>query len=81
MKEDPKAKVQIQGNTCNIGTEEYNLAVGDRRAYSSKEFSVALGIDPSRVSTISCGEEKSRFPNIDESNRTLDPRDDFVVVP
>jgi peptidoglycan-associated lipoprotein len=81
MKENPNAKIQIQGNTCNIGTEEYNLALGDRRAYSPKEFMVALGIDPSRLTTISYGEEKPRGPNIDESNRSLNRRDDFVVVP
>ncbi len=49
-----QAKVQIQGNTCSIGTEEYNLAAGDRRAYSDKEF-LALRIDPSRLSTIATG--------------------------
>ena len=81
MKENPKAKVHIQGNTCNIGTEEYNLSVGDRRAYSGKEFLVDLRIDPSRLTTISYGKEKPRVPNIDESNRSLNPRGDFVVVP
>ncbi len=81
MKENPKAKIQIQGNTCNIGTEEYNLALGDRRAYSAKEFMVALGIDPSRLPTVSYGQEKPRVSNTDESNRSLNRRDDFVTVP
>jgi len=80
MKQNPPIKVQIQGNTCDIGTSEYNLALGDRRAVSAKEYLVALGIEASRLATISYGEEKPRAPNSDEANRSLNRRDEFVTV-
>ena len=80
MKQNPPIKVQIQGNTCDIGTSEYNLALGDRRAVSAKEYLVTLGIEASRLGTISYGEEKPRAPNSDEANRSLNRRDEFVTV-
>ncbi len=47
----------------------------------AKDFLAALGIDPSRLTTVSYGEEKPRVPNTDEGNRSLNRRDDFVAVP
>ena len=80
MKQNPPIKIQIQGNTCDIGTSEYNLALGDRRAVSAKEYLVTLGIEASRLANISYGEEKPRAPNSDEANRSLNRRDEFVTV-
>jgi peptidoglycan-associated lipoprotein len=80
MKQNPPIKVQIQGHTCDIGTSEYNLALGDRRAVSAKEYLVAMGIEAPRLATISYGEEKPRAPNSDEANRSLNRRDEFVTL-
>jgi peptidoglycan-associated lipoprotein len=80
MKKDPTARIRIQGNTCDIGTAEYNLALGDRRANSAKMYLEALGVDSSRLSTISYGEEKPMVPNTNEANRSMNRRDDFVMV-
>jgi len=80
MKQNPHIKIQIQGNTCDIGTSEYNLALGDRRAVSAKEYLAALGVEASRLATISYGEEKPRVPNSDEANRSLNRRDEFVTI-
>ncbi len=80
MKSESSSKVQIQGNTCDIGTSEYNLALGDRRAVAAKAYIAALGVDASRLTTISYGEEKPRVPNSDEANRSLNRRDDFAFV-
>jgi len=55
---NPNAKVVIQGHTDERGSEEYNLALGARRAQIVKRFLTALGVDPSRLQTISFGEEK-----------------------
>jgi peptidoglycan-associated lipoprotein len=77
MSKDPEAKIQIQGNTCDIGTAEYNLALGDRRASSAKIYLERLGIDSKRISTISYGEERPVVPNTDEANRSKNRRDDF----
>ena len=80
MKNNPDAKVQIQGNTCNIGTAEYNLALGEQRATSAKAYLERLGISGGRLSTISYGLERPRVPNTDEANRSLNRRDEFVPV-
>ena len=52
------AKVVIEGHCDNRGTNEYNLALGDRRAASTKAFLINLGVSPSRLVTISYGEER-----------------------
>jgi outer membrane protein OmpA-like peptidoglycan-associated protein len=80
MKNTPDAKIQIQGNTCNIGTSEYNLALGEQRAASAKTYLERLGISAGRLSTISYGLEKPRVPNTDEANRSLNRRDEFVSI-
>ena len=80
MKSNPQIKIQIQGNTCNIGTAEYNLALGEQRAISAKTYLEKLGIDGSRLSTISYGLEKPRVPNTDEVNRSQNRRDEFVLA-
>ena len=80
MKNNPDAKVQIQGNTCDIGTAEYNLALGEQRASSAKTYLERLGISGGRLSTISYGLEKPRVPNTDEANRSMNRRDEFVPV-
>ena len=80
MKNTPDAKIQIQGNTCNIGTSEYNLALGEQRATSAKTYLERLGISGGRLSTISYGLEKPRVPNTDEANRSLNRRDEFVSI-
>jgi peptidoglycan-associated lipoprotein len=78
MKSNPEVKIQIQGNTCNIGTAEYNLALGEQRAASAKEYLEQMGVDGGRLSTISYGFERPRVPNTDEANRSLNRRDEFV---
>lgn len=80
MNKDPNVKMQIQGNTCDIGTAEYNLALGDRRANSATRYLETLGVDSTRLSTISYGEEKPRVPNTDEANRSQNRRDEFVMA-
>ncbi len=77
MKSNPAVKIQVQGNTCNIGTAEYNLALGEQRAASAKKYLEELGVDGSRISTISYGLERPRVPNTNEANRSLNRRDEF----
>ncbi len=48
----------IEGHCDERGTREYNLALGERRANSVKEFLVSLGVEPGRVTTISYGKER-----------------------
>ena len=51
-------KVIIEGHCDERGTNEYNLALGERRANSAKDYIVNLGVEPSRLKTVSYGEEK-----------------------
>jgi peptidoglycan-associated lipoprotein len=80
MKKTEMAKIQIEGHTCDIGTNEYNLALGERRANSAKTYLEGLGVASSRVSTISYGEERPLVPNSDEANRSKNRRDEFVMA-
>ncbi len=69
------AHVQLTGHTDPRGTEEYNLALGDRRARAVQGFLSNLGVDRSRVTTRSMGEEMASGE--DESSWTRDRRVDF----
>jgi peptidoglycan-associated lipoprotein len=54
----PQVNVQVAGNTDDRGTEEYNLALGQRRANASRDYLVARGVAGSRISTISYGKDR-----------------------
>jgi peptidoglycan-associated lipoprotein len=54
----PQVKVLIAGNCDDRGTEEYNLALGSRRANAARDYLVARGVDPSRIQTISYGKDR-----------------------
>ncbi len=60
--------VRIEGHCDQRGTREYNLALGERRAYSVKNFLVSLGIEESRISVISYGKERPQSLNNDEES-------------
>jgi peptidoglycan-associated lipoprotein len=59
--------VTIEGHADERGTREYNLALGERRANAVKNYLVSLGVDPSRISTISYGKERPAVEGADES--------------
>lgn len=79
LRENPKARVTIEGHCDERGTSEYNLALGDRRAYSAKVFLVDLGIEESRLATISYGEERPIDSNSSEEAWAKNRRDHFVI--
>lgn len=58
LKDNPNVIAVIEGHCDERGTEQYNLALGDRRAHAAREYLIALGIDPRRLSQISYGEER-----------------------
>jgi len=79
LRQNPDATITIEGNCDERGTNEYNLALGDRRAESAKAFLVDLGINPARISTISYGEERPVDPRHNEEAWAKNRRDHFVV--
>ena len=58
MKANPSVTVNVEGHADERGTREYNLALGERRANSVKDYLAALGVNPARMKTISYGKER-----------------------
>ncbi len=79
LRERANSRVEVQGNTDERGTEEYNLALGMRRAETAKRYLIDLGISPSRLDTISFGEENPSVRGHSESAWAKNRRDDFVI--
>ena len=69
--------ITIEGNTDERGSEEYNLALGERRAMAVKRYLVDLGVPDSRLRTVSFGEAKPAVPGHDESAWRYNRRSDF----
>ena len=80
LKENKVARVRIEGNCDERGTNEYNMALGERRAISAKKYLMNLGIHEDRMHTISYGEEKPLLYGHDEYSWAQNRRDDFVMV-
>ncbi len=79
LRQRSNIRIEIQGNADERGTEEYNLALGMRRAENAKRYLVDLGISPSRIDTISFGEENPSVRGHSESAWAKNRRDDFVI--
>jgi outer membrane protein OmpA-like peptidoglycan-associated protein len=79
MRENPTLRIEVEGHTCNIGTAEYNLALGDRRANAVKDYLVSRGITADRLRTISYGEERPKYDNSREETRRLNRRAALTV--
>ena len=80
LKQNKAAKVRIEGNCDERGTNEYNMALGERRSINAKRYLVNLGIPSIRIHTISYGEEKPLLHGHDEYSWAQNRRDDFAVV-
>lgn len=72
-------RVRIEGNCDERGTNEYNMALGERRANSARDYLVNLGIDRNILTTVSYGEEKPVCTEHNESCWSKNRRVDFVV--
>lgn len=80
MRKHPAATIRIEGNCDEKGSNEYNLALGERRANSAKDYLTNLGISPDRLETLSYGEEKPLCFDLSEECWTKNRRADFVIV-
>jgi len=79
MQSVPGGAIVVEGNTDDRGTNEYNLALGERRAMAAKQYLVDLGVNASRIQTISYGEERPLFTGQDEESYSQNRRDDFIM--
>lgn len=76
----PDVMVKIEGHCDERGTVEYNLSLGDKRATSCKDYLVGLGIDASRISTISYGKEKPVDAGHNEAAWDKNRRCEFKII-
>jgi len=79
LKDNPSTNVIIEGNCDAQGTNEYNLALGERRAMNAQRYLIDLGVEDFRIRTISYGEERPLFTGMDEFDYSQNRRDDFVL--
>lgn len=80
MREFPSIRVRIEGHTDERGTQEYNLALGERRAKAAYEFLVLLGVNPNQLEIISYGKEKPVVEGSNEQAWSANRRDNFRVI-
>jgi len=80
LKQNPKVNSKIEGHCDERGTNEYNLALGERRALAARRYLISLGISPDRLFTISYGEERPAKEGHDESSWKYNRRDEFQAA-
>ncbi|HEY6136265.1 MAG TPA: peptidoglycan-associated lipoprotein Pal [Thermoanaerobaculia bacterium] len=80
LKKNPDFNLLIEGHCDERGTEQYNLALGDRRANQAKQFLMTLGVDAGRIRTVSYGEERPFDPGHDEAAWAKNRRAHLVLV-
>ena len=81
LKRNPGARIEIEGHCDDRGTNEYNLALGAKRAQAAKDYLATLGVSADRLSTISYGEEIPVCKEQNESCWSRNRRDRFVIIP
>jgi len=80
LKANTAAKLRIEGNCDERGTEEYNRSLGERRALAAREALTKQGIDPDRIQTQSFGKDKPAETGHDEAAWAKNRRDEFVLL-
>jgi peptidoglycan-associated lipoprotein len=73
-------RIRISGHADDRGSDEYNLALGNRRAAAAKRYLVSKGVQDSRIDVVSYGEERPVAPGADEASWQQNRRDEFEVV-
>jgi outer membrane protein OmpA-like peptidoglycan-associated protein len=79
MQADTTLRLTLEGHTCNIGTTEYNLALGERRSNAVRDYLTSRGIGADRLNTVSYGEERPKHDNSREETRRLNRRAALTV--
>ena len=80
LRDNPAVRVEIEGHCDELGSSEYNLALGAKRTYAVKDYLISLGIARSRLSTISYGEEIPVCHEPNEPCRRKNRRARFVIL-
>src|SRR6266702_2232575 len=80
LKKSVSVKIQIEGHCDERGSDEYNLAQGEKRAKAALNYLVTLGVPEARLSFISYGKEKPADPGHDEAAWAKNRRAEFVII-
>src|SRR5207302_8395693 len=80
LQANPALRIRISGHCDERGSDEYNLALGNRRATAAKQYLVSHGIDAGRVETVSYGEERPIDPGHNEEAWAKNRRDEFEIL-
>jgi peptidoglycan-associated lipoprotein len=80
LQANPGMRIRVAGNTDNRGSDEYNLALGQRRAAEVKRYLVARGIAESRIDVVSFGEERPAVAQDNEDAWAKNRRDEFEII-
>lgn len=80
LKTNPTLKIQVQGNTDNIGSETYNQTLSENRARAIKSYLVQKGIEPERISPVGYGSTRQAASNKTAAGRALNRRTEFLVL-
>jgi peptidoglycan-associated lipoprotein len=80
LRGNPSMKIRVEGNTDSRGSNEYNMALGLRRANAAKRYLVAQGLDAARFDVVSYGEERPVDQGTTEDAYAKNRRDDFVIT-
>jgi outer membrane protein OmpA-like peptidoglycan-associated protein len=80
MSERPSMRVEIDGHTCDIGEESYNMELSQRRARAVRDYLVSKGIDSSRIDMKYFGETSPAVPNTSKENRRQNRRVEFKIL-
>lgn len=80
LQSNANVNVTLEGHCDERGTREYNIALGERRAYAAKKYLVSQGISPNRISTVSYGKERPAVVGSDEGSWAQNRRAVTVVT-
>jgi peptidoglycan-associated lipoprotein len=76
----PEVKVQVEGHADHYGSDEYNLALGQRRADVVRQFLIDLGVSPAQLKVLSFGEERPLVAEADKDAEAPNRRAEFMVI-
>jgi peptidoglycan-associated lipoprotein len=71
--------VRIEGNCDEVGTVEYNLALGEQRARAARNYLMHMGVPEEHIATASYGSQRPKYPGHDEQAHAKNRRDDFLI--
>ncbi|MDH5599307.1 MAG: OmpA family protein, partial [Cyclobacteriaceae bacterium] len=77
--ENPNVKIEMDGHTCSIGSDEYNQKLSEERALAVREYLINKGIKPKRITSVGHGEANPLATNETEDGRILNRRVEFVI--